>query len=85
MSKPDLDIKIEEINNEILEKNRITGFVKERTYKGSTLDSIIELQSGQNIMVSEFFNEDDPDVDHSLGQKVAVDWIKSWEVILDEE
>ncbi|GAM54573.1 putrescine transport ATP-binding protein potA [Vibrio ishigakensis] len=49
-----------------------------------TLDSIVETESGQRVMVSEFFNEDDPDVDHSLGQKVAITWIESWEVVLSD-
>ena len=43
-----------------------------------TLDSVIQLDSGMRVMVSEFFNEDDPDVDHSLGQKVAITWVESW-------
>ena len=36
-------------------------------------------------MVSEFFNEDEPDMDHKIGQKVSVDWIENWEVILEHE
>ena len=30
------------------------------------------------VMVSEFFNEDDPDFDHSLDQKMAINWVESW-------
>ena len=84
------DIKIKEIN-EIKEIKNLDfvdtflGYVHERTYKGSTLESIIELESGLKIMVSEFFNEDEPDVDHKIGQKVSVDWIENWEVILENE
>nr|WP_086938645.1 spermidine/putrescine ABC transporter ATP-binding protein PotA [Thaumasiovibrio occultus] len=63
----------------------LIGYVKERTYKGMTLDSIVELETGQQVMISEFFNEDDPDVDHSLNQKVAITWVESWEVVLGEE
>ncbi|MBU5693191.1 putrescine/spermidine ABC transporter ATP-binding protein, partial [Vibrio cholerae] len=50
-----------------------------------TLESVVELESGMCVMVSEFFNEDDPDVDHSIGQKVAVTWVESWEVVLNDE
>lgn len=50
-----------------------------------TLESLIELDSGETVMVSEFFNEDDPDVDHSIGQKVAITWVESWEVVLDDD
>ncbi|WP_279348567.1 spermidine/putrescine ABC transporter ATP-binding protein PotA [Vibrio paucivorans] len=77
------DLRIEEIKES--EEKGIVGHVTERTYKGMTLDSVIELESGMRVMVSEFFNEDDPDVDHSLGQKVAITWVESWEVVLKDE
>ena len=35
--------------------------------------------------VREFFNEDDPDFDHSLDQKMAINWVESWEVVLADE
>ncbi|CAK2787127.1 spermidine preferential ABC transporter ATP binding subunit [Vibrio crassostreae] len=77
------DLRIEEIKES--EQRGIVGHIVERTYKGMTLDSVVELESGMSVMVSEFFNEDDPDVDHSLGQKVAVTWVESWEVVLEDE
>jgi len=77
------DLRIEEIKES--ETKGIVGHVKDRTYKGMTLESVIELDSGMSVMVSEFFNEDDPDVDHSIGQKVAITWVESWEVVLNDE
>lgn len=78
------DLRIEEIKES--EEKGIVGHVTERTYKGMTLESVVELEeSGMRVTVSEFFNEDDPDVDHSLGQKVAITWVESWEVVLDDE
>jgi len=77
------DLRIEEIKES--EQRGIVGHVVDRTYKGMTLDSVVELESGMRVMVSEFFNEDDPDVDHSLGQKVAITWVESWEVVLKDE
>ncbi len=76
------DLRLEEVHSD--HQEGIIGYVRERTYKGMTLDSMIELESGQTVMVSEFFNEDDPDVDHSLGQKVKITWVENWEVILNE-
>ncbi|MDW6004042.1 spermidine/putrescine ABC transporter ATP-binding protein PotA [Vibrio mangrovi] len=76
------DIRLKEVKE--TDGEGITGHVIERTYKGMTLDSVVELTSGHRVMVSEFFNEDDPDVDHSLGQKVVLTWVESWEVVLDE-
>ncbi len=77
------DLRLEEIKESVTKG--ITGYVRERTYKGMTLDSVLELDSGMRVMISEFFNEDDPDVDHSLGQKVAITWVESWEVVLADE
>lgn len=78
------DLRIEEIKES--ETNGIVGHVTDRTYKGMTLESIVELEdSGMRVLVSEFFNEDDPDVDHSIGQKVAITWVESWEVVLNDE
>ncbi|WP_375754036.1 spermidine/putrescine ABC transporter ATP-binding protein PotA [Vibrio sp. HN007] len=77
------DLRLEEIKES--QSKGIVGHVTERTYKGMTLDSVVELTSGEKVMVSEFFNEDDPDVDHSLGQKVAVTWVESWEVVLKDD
>ncbi|HHC6515054.1 TPA: spermidine/putrescine ABC transporter ATP-binding protein PotA [Vibrio parahaemolyticus] len=77
------DLRIEEIKES--EEKGIVGHVTERTYKGMTLDSVVQLDSGMRVMVSEFFNEDDPDVDHSHGQKVAITWVESWEVVLNDK
>ncbi|WP_078927054.1 spermidine/putrescine ABC transporter ATP-binding protein PotA [Vibrio cincinnatiensis] len=77
------DLRIEEIKES--ETRGIVGHVTDRTYKGMTLESIVELDSGMRVLVSEFFNEDDPDVDHSIGQKVAITWVESWEVVLNDK
>ncbi|MNN90597.1 Spermidine/putrescine import ATP-binding protein PotA [compost metagenome] len=63
----------------------LIGYVRERNYKGMTLESVVELENGKMVMVSEFFNEDDPDFDHSLNQKMAITWVASWEVVLADE
>lgn len=78
------DLRLEEINSNETTTG-LVGYVRERNYKGMTLDSTIELECGKTVTVSEFFNEDDPDVDHSLNQKVAVTWVESWEVVLTDE
>ncbi|CAE1145214.1 spermidine/putrescine ABC transporter ATP-binding protein PotA [Serratia sp. Tan611] len=78
------DLRVEEING-AEQVDGLIGYVRERNYKGMTLDSVVELENGKIVMVSEFFNEDDPDVDHSLNQKMAVTWVESWEVVLADE
>ena len=78
------DLRIKEIDAKATSA-QITGHIVERNYKGMTLDSVIRLDSGERVQISEFFDEDDPDFDHSLGQKVAVSWVESWEVILTND
>ena len=78
------DLRVEEINDDKPIEGLI-GYVRERNYKGMTLESVVELENGKMVMVSEFFNEDDPDFDHSLDQKMAVNWVESWEVVLADE
>jgi spermidine/putrescine transport system ATP-binding protein len=75
------DIRITYID-EHHENQFLTGTVIERSYKGSTLDSLIRLESGIELIASEFFNEDDPSFDYRPNQKVAVNWVPGWEVVL---
>ncbi|RYC48366.1 spermidine/putrescine ABC transporter ATP-binding protein PotA [Pectobacterium zantedeschiae] len=78
------DLRVEELGDG-MQAEGMVGYVRERNYKGMTLESNIELENGKMVMVSEFFNEDDPDFDHSLNQKVDVTWVESWEVVLHDE
>ena len=58
------------------------AIVKEVIYKGSTVDLIVELESGMQLLASEFFDEDDEDLEYEIGEKVWVEWYLGWEVIL---
>ena len=78
------DLRIKEIDAKATSE-QLVGHIIERNYKGMTLDSVIHLDSGERVQISEFFDEDDPDFDHSLGQKVAITWVESWEVILKDD
>ena len=61
------------------------GRIVERTYKGMTLDSVIELDDGTRVIASEFFDEDAPDFDHPVGERVRVTWVPDWETLLPVE
>ncbi|OXS16850.1 putrescine/spermidine ABC transporter ATP-binding protein [Zobellella denitrificans] len=63
----------------------VSGRIVDRHYKGATLDSLVELESGQQVLISEFFDEDDPDFDYSIGQQVDIHWVDRWEVVLPYE
>ncbi len=60
----------------------LAGRVDEVIYKGKTVDLIISLDAGETIFVTQFFNEDEEDVVYREGQRVHVDWIHGWEVVL---
>lgn len=79
------DVLLEELDENESSK-AIIGHIRERNYKGMTLESTVELDhNGKLVLVSEFFNEDDPNIDHSLNQRVGVTWIEKWEVVLNDE
>ena len=78
------DVLLEELDDNE-KSSAFIGYVRERNYKGMTLESTVELENGKIVLVSEFFNEDDPNIDHSLNQKVGVTWIDRWEVVLNDE
>jgi spermidine/putrescine transport system ATP-binding protein len=78
------DLRVDEIHHQA-DAEGLIGYIRERNYKGMTLESVVELENGKMVMVSEFFNEDDPDFDHSLDQKMVINWVESWEVVLADE
>jgi spermidine/putrescine transport system ATP-binding protein len=61
------------------------GSIMERSYRGSTLDTTIHLDEGPVVRACEFFDEDDPDFDYRVGERVKVSWVQGWEVILPDE
>ncbi|WP_288727766.1 spermidine/putrescine ABC transporter ATP-binding protein PotA [uncultured Psychrobacter sp.] len=77
------DLRIYDPNDK--ENGGLLGRVIESNYKGSTLDSIIELTNGHIIKASEFFDEDDPSFDYKLNEGVKVSWVDGWEWVLPEE
>jgi spermidine/putrescine transport system ATP-binding protein len=78
------DLRVEYIENAD-ETQALVGKIVERNYKGKTLDSIVRLPSGAELITSEFFDEDDPSFDYSLNQSVRVKWVPGWEVVLPYE
>lgn len=63
----------------------LTGEIVEVIYKGSTVDLILRLPSGMQLSATEFFNEDDPNLNYVVGEKVYAQWTPGWEVILPNE
>lgn len=65
--------------------NYIPGEIEQVIYKGCTIDLIIKFPSGKKVSVTEFFDEDDPNLAYNVGEKVWCDWKLGWEVILPHE
>ena len=76
------DLRIEYLEDRPADKAGFFGRVRERSYTGKTIDTLIELDDGKQIRASEFFDEDDPDFDYGIDQPVWIDWIEGWEHII---
>jgi spermidine/putrescine transport system ATP-binding protein len=61
------------------------GHVEEVVYKGSTVDLLVRLDTGTQLLASEFFDEDDEHLVYRMGERVWVEWYPGWEVILPKE
>ncbi|MEE4167256.1 MAG: spermidine/putrescine ABC transporter ATP-binding protein PotA [Desulfocapsaceae bacterium] len=64
---------------------RFGGTILERRYQGATLDTTIQLDGGPTVQACEFFDEDDPDFDYRIGERVEVSWVYGWEVVLHDD
>ncbi len=62
-----------------------SGMVTEVIYKGTTVDLMVQLESGKVISATEFFDEDDENLEYTMGENVWVEWQAGWEVILPYE
>lgn len=63
----------------------LPGVVTQVIYKGSTVDLLVRLPSGKIIATTEFFDEDDEKLEYQVNEKVWVEWMHGWEVILKDE
>ncbi len=76
--------------NDLPQGEHFTGTIEETVYKGATVDIMVRLDSpdgnaGKELLVAEFFNEDDEDINYTPGERVAVTWVNGWEVVLGDE
>ena len=67
------------------EQEYLPGTVSEVIYKGSTVDLRVTLSDGQLISATEFFDEDDEELEYEIGEKVLIEWQPGWEVVLAVE
>ncbi|MBA55953.1 MAG: spermidine/putrescine ABC transporter ATP-binding protein PotA [Pseudomonadales bacterium] len=83
MLRPE-DLRITSLHGE-QKRVGFSGQVLERNYTGQTLDSLIQLDDGQQLKASEFFDEDDPDFDYRINEAVWVDWVHGWEHVIPKQ
>jgi spermidine/putrescine transport system ATP-binding protein len=62
-----------------------TGKILERTYKGMTIDSLVKLDLGMEILSSNFFTAASPETNMKSGDPVHITWIPDSEVVLPHE
>ncbi|MXP67448.1 spermidine/putrescine ABC transporter ATP-binding protein PotA [Pantoea sp. Aalb] len=79
------DLRVKGMNNNNCAGNYLVGYVRARNYKGMILESIVELENGKMLTISEFFNEDNLDYDDFLNQKIIIKWIPNREMVLPYE
>lgn len=59
--------------------------VEEVIYKGSTVDLMVRLEDNTLLAATEFFDEDDDNLEYNRGAQVWVNWMSGWEVVLPHE
>jgi spermidine/putrescine transport system ATP-binding protein len=79
------DLIVYKKNDYLEDKFYFEGVVEEYIYKGTTVDLIVKLDTGQNILITQFFNEEAADIEYSRGEKLTIGWYLGWEVILPDE
>jgi spermidine/putrescine transport system ATP-binding protein len=76
------DLRVETAEDWPTGKDGFFGHVRERSYTGQKLDSLIELENGKRVRTSSFCNEDDSQAGFRIGQRVRVDWVEGWEHVI---
>jgi len=79
------DLEVWGINEVQNPENMYSATVLQVIYKGSTVDLILKLKTGTQILATQFFNEDDEKLDFRPGESVLVYWRTGWEVILSDD
>lgn len=79
------DIKVYHLHEASEHQTKIRGTIVDVTYKGSTVDLLIELPSGRTIATTAFFDEEHEQIDYQPQEPVFIDWPCGWEVLLPYE
>lgn len=84
MIRPE-DIRVWSLSEIEDTSDMLPGVITDITYKGSTVEVSEQLKSGMQINASEFFDEDDENLEYTIGENVWIHWLTGWEVLLPHE
>lgn len=84
MVRPE-DIRVWSERDQLDTEKMVPGEIEDIIYKGSTVDLKVRLASGKMINASEFFDEDDENLEYTLNERVWIHWLTGWEVTLPYE
>lgn len=79
------DIRVYPLTQSMEAENKLRGRVVDIIYKGSTVDLNVELDSGQVVSSTEFFDEAHEKIEYKINEPVYIEWITGWEVLLPYE
>ena len=79
------DIRVWSQNEVESTEGMLPGTIVDIVYKGSTVDLTVALPSGKLINASEFFDEDDEELEYAPNEAVWIQWFTGWEVLLPFE
>ena len=78
------DFRVERKVQDVATSYHLKGTLHQIIYKGVTIDLMIEMEDGNFLHVSEFYNEDSDALTYKEGEELFVYWLEGWEVILEE-
>lgn len=79
------DFRAERKLEDVKSKNYFVGELENIIYKGTTIDLLIKLEDGKEVIASEFYNEDSDALEYEIGMKLYLYWVEGWEVLLFHE
>lgn len=78
------DLRVERRLEDVKSPNYFEAVLEQIIYKGTTIDLLLRLDEGREIMASEFYNEDSDALLYQEGERLYLYWVDGWEVLLNE-
>lgn len=79
------DFRVEKNLEDVKSNNYFVGELVNVIYKGTTIDLLVKLEDGKEVIASEFYNEDSDALAYEVGIKLYLYWVEGWEVLLPHE